>query len=137
MPVKYQSMGPGNLVLGSVGTTIDISAQITEAVLTPSKDAEDNLNTLSGDVVPGDVTYTFALKGTVVQDWSETGINKFCLEHAGETMPFTFEPNNTSGPTLSGNLTIDPIDIGGKVKTKPTAEFEFSLVGKPTWTPGV
>lgn len=135
MPVRSNTMGPGTLSIGEVGTLIEFSCQVTEAVLSPDKDQEDDLNTLCGDTVKGEITYTWSLKGTVVQDWSTTGINKFCHTNAGLSLPFTFTPHTALGPTLSGVLTVDPIDFGGKVKEKPTADFEFSVTGKPVWTP--
>src|SRR5699024_8519932 len=111
MAVKTSKIGPGTLTLGETGTTIDISCQVTEAILSPDKDQDDNLNTLCGDVVPGDIVYTWALKGNLLQDLSPEGINKFCLDNAGVQMPFEFEPVS-GGPTLSGMLVVDPIDIG-------------------------
>lgn len=134
MTVNYGTMGPGTLTIGVSGTLIEISCQITEATLSPDKNEEDALNTLCGDVLAGDVTYTWTLKGTVVQDWSDAGINKYCHDNAGTQQPFSFIPDTADGPTLSGTLTVDPIDFGGKVKTKPTADFEFSVQGKPVWT---
>jgi hypothetical protein len=134
MPVKSNKMGPGTLTIGVSGTLIEISCQITEAVLSPDKDKEDDLTTLCGDTLAGEITYTWNLKGTLVQDWSATGINKYAHDNAGTQQPFTFTPD-AAGPTLSGTLTVDPIDFGGKVKERPTADFEFSVVGKPVWTP--
>lgn len=134
MTINTSTVGPGTLTLGEIGSTIEVACQVSEIMLSPSKDQEDAVNTLCGDSLAGDISYTFALKGTLVQDWSPTGINKFCHTNRGVQVPFTFIPNSVDGPTLTGEVIIDPIDIGGKVKTKPTAEFEFTVVGDPTWT---
>lgn len=137
MAVKYTKVGPGTLTVGEIGSEVDFSCQVTSCTLTADKDQEDNINTLCGDVVPGDITYTWSLTGELVQDLSEDGVNKFTFENAGEQFPFTFEPNSASGPTLSGFLILDPLDIGGEANTKGTAEFEFSVVGKPVWADSV
>lgn len=137
MAVKYTKVGPGTLTVGEIGTTVDFSCQVTECVLTAEKDQEDNINTLCGDVVPGDINYTWQLTGELVQDLSADGVNKFCFENAGEPFPFEFAPNTATGPTMSGTLILDPLDIGGASNTKATAEFEFSVVGKPVWTDNV
>lgn len=134
MAVKYTKVGPGTLTVGEIGTSVDFSCQVTECVLTAEKDQEDNINTLCGDTLAGDITYTWSLTGELVQDLSPEGVNKFCFENAGEEFPFSFSPSNASGPELSGVVILDPLDIGGAANTKATAEFEFSVVGKPVWT---
>lgn len=134
MAVKYTKVGPGTLTVGELGSEVDFSCQVTQCVLSAEKDQEDNLNALCGDVIPGDITYNWQLSGELVQDLSEDGVNKFTFENAGEQFPFVFEPNSLTGPTLSGTLILDPLDIGGAANTKATAEFEFSVVGKPVWT---
>ncbi|MFC9895039.1 hypothetical protein ACFVMC_15245 [Nocardia sp. NPDC127579] len=131
MPVKSYKMGPGTLTLGEVGTLIDISCQITSATLTPDKDKEDDLNTLCGDVVPGEVTYSWALNATIVQDLTTGGINEWSLTHAGEQVPFKFVPNTALEKGYQGVLTVDPLAIGGDVRTRPTSDVEWSLVGQP------
>ncbi|MFW0784505.1 hypothetical protein AAFP35_08270 [Gordonia sp. CPCC 206044] len=133
MPVKYTKVGPGTLKLGAIGSEVDFSFQVIECVLAADKDQEDNITVLSGDTIPGDIAYSWQMKGELVQDLSADGVNKFAFENAGEQVPFAFEPNSASGPSFSGTLIVDPLDIGGKAGTKPTAEFEFSIVGKPTW----
>ncbi|WP_069160079.1 hypothetical protein [Nocardia altamirensis] len=132
MPARSFKMGPGTLTLGATGTLIDISCQITSAVLKPDKDKEDDLRTLCGDVVPGEITYSWTLNATIVQDLSTGGINEWSLTHAGEQQPFKFVPNTLLDRGFQGTLTVDPLSIGGEVKTRPTAEVEWSLVGQPT-----
>lgn len=134
MAVKYTKVGPGTLTIGEIGSEADFSCQVTECVLTADKDQEDNLTVLCGDTVAGDIVYTYSLTGELVQDLSSDGVVKYSHTNAGVELPFTFEPNSVSGPTISGVLIMDPLDIGGAANTKATAEFEFSVVGKPIWT---
>lgn len=137
MPAKSYKMGPGTLTVGEVGsaTGIDISCQVTKGVLKPNKDAEDDLNVLCGDVIPGEVTYTWVLEATVAQDLSAGGINLWALENMGKQLPFKFVPNTELKTGFTGTLTVDPIAIGGDVKTKPTSDLEWSLVGQPVVVP--
>ncbi|WP_024794197.1 hypothetical protein [Tomitella biformata] len=135
MAANSYKMGPGTLTIGETGTLQDMSCQITSAKLSPDKDAEDDLNVLCGDVVPGEVTYTWTLNGTLVQDLSPDGVNLWSLTNAGAQLPFTFTPSTAVGQAFAGIVTVDPLEIGGDVKTKPTADFEWSLVGQPTVTP--
>ncbi|WP_330182822.1 hypothetical protein OHB26_03665 [Nocardia sp. NBC_01503] len=131
MPVASYKMGPGTLTLGDVGTNIDISCQITSATLSPDKNKDDDLNTLCGGVLAGEITYDWTLKATIIQDLSTNGINTWSLTHAGEQVPFKFVPNTVLDKGFQGTLTVDPLAIGGDVKTRPTADVEWSVVGQP------
>ncbi|AWY04759.1 major tail protein [Gordonia phage Emperor] len=132
MPAKTYKLGPGELILGETGGQLDLSCQLTKAQVTWDKDAEDPSHVLCGDTVPGDVTYTAKLAGTVLQDLSADGVVDFTWTNKGEAVAFRFVPSTTAGRTISGLVVIDPIDVGGDVKTKPTSEFEWDVVGEPT-----
>src|SRR5699024_7374506 len=95
----------------------------------------DPIPVLCGSEVPGAIRYKWAMKATILQDWSPEGINKWSLENAGKQMPFTFTPK-TNGPTITGTLVVDPLAIGGDVGTKPTSEVEWTLAGAPQWADG-
>ena len=134
--------GPGRLTFGETGTENDFSCQVAECALNPDKDAEDAIKVLCGGSVPGAVTYTWALAGNFNQDLrtagnpdAESGINIYCLQHAGEEVAFEFTPNSTESPGFSGMVTIDPIAIGGEVGSVAQAEFEFSVTGQPQIIP--
>lgn len=135
MPVKSYKMGPGQLTIGPVGTLIDISCQITNALLEPDFDKEDDLNTLCGDVVPGEETTTWKLSGTAVQDVTDNGIIDWTWTHAGEQQPFKFIPSTAADAEFAGTLVVRPLAVGGDVKTRPTSDFEFPVIGQPTYTP--
>lgn len=131
MAIKSYIVGPGSLVFGAPGSPEEIAAQITSATLTPSTDVGDPLDVLSGEQLPGDRTTTWVLEGTLLQDLSETGITAYTLENAGVNVPFVYIPNNVEARSASGNVIIDPTAIGGEVKARATADFEFSCVGTP------
>lgn len=131
MPAKTYKLGPGELIIGETGSPLNLSCQLTAASVTWDKDAEDPFNVLCGDTVPGDVQYTAKLTGTVLQDLSADGMMDYTWTNKGEAVPFTFTPSTTAGRTVTGTVVVDPLDIGGDVKTKPTSEFEWDCVGEP------
>jgi hypothetical protein len=55
----------------------------------------------------------------------------------GTEQDFTFEPNTDAGTVATGRLVIDPLDFGGDTTGETmTSDFEFTIVGKPTYTFG-
>ncbi|MBF6483844.1 hypothetical protein IU431_06690 [Nocardia otitidiscaviarum] len=135
MPVSSYKMGPGSLILGPVGTELDISCQITKATLEPEFDKEDDLNTLCGDVLPGEETTTWKLSGEAVQDIAEGGLVDWTWANQGTQQPFKFVPSTAAAAEFTGTIVVRPLSVGGDVKTRPTSEFEFPVVGSPVRTP--
>ncbi len=135
MPVKSYKMGPGTLTLGPVGTALDISCQITNAVLEPEFDADDDLPTLCGDTLPGEQKTSWKLSGTAIQDLADGGVIDWTWTNAGSTQPFTFTPSTAAATSFTGSIVVRPLAVGGDVKTRPTSDFEFPVVGDPVMTP--
>lgn len=134
MPAKSYKVGPGTLEFGETGTPTDFSCQFSTIQLDPSKDSEDALKVLCGDSIPGDVAYSWALSGTLVQDLGDQGISLYTLSNAGKTVPFRFIPKSGANG-FSGSVVIDPTRIGGEVGRTATADFEFQVVGQPVVVP--
>lgn len=134
MPAQTESLGPGELSIGEVGSEVDFSCQLTAATLSPSVDQDDDTPVLCGDIVPGDRRYTFELEMSVLQDWRAEGITAFSYEHRGEAVAFQFSPDSASGPTVTGNLMVDPMNLGGEVNQRATADWTLSVVGDPSIT---
>jgi len=133
MPAKVTKLGPGTLTVGSVPT--DFTCQVTAARVEWSADAEDDVETLCGDSVPGARNYSSTLTGTMFNDLGTTpGIVEFSWTNKGTTQPFVFRPSMTSGvKQVVGSLIIDPISVGGdEVGQNMTSDFEWSIVGDPT-----
>ena len=68
---------------------------------------------------------------------SAYAIGIFALSQSapGSEQPFTFTPNNAAETTATGTLVIDPLDFGGDAHGDDlTSDFEFDLVGQPTYT---
>ncbi|KAA1380520.1 hypothetical protein [Aeromicrobium fastidiosum] len=131
MAIKSYIVGPGSLIFGSPGAPDEMAAQITSCTATPSVDIGDVIPVLSGEELPGDREVTWVLEGNFLQDITETGITTYTLENSGQQKPFVYIPNNIEGRSLSGNVVIDPTAIGGDVKARATADFEFSIIGEP------
>lgn len=129
------NLGPGTLTIGAVGTPIDVSCLINNATITATKDQGDSVTKLCGTVVPGSVSYTYNLTGNTDTDITDPA-GLFALSQAspGTQQPFTFTPNTEAGTVATGTLVIDPLDFGGDTTGETmTSDFEFALVGAPTY----
>lgn len=136
MTVNTMTMGPGTLTLGDVGDVKSLSSQVTNVRITPNVDTGDPINVLSGESVPGDRDETWTLAGTLVQDLGAgvagaDSIVEWLFTNAGETMPFTFVPSTAKGRQITGDVTVEAVEIGGDVKSKPTSDFEWQVSGRP------
>lgn len=137
MPPKTVKVGPGTLTIGEVGTPLDFTAQVTSASVVWKKNKEDNTPVLSGEEVDGDVSYTATLKATVFQDLSDEGLVDYTWAHKGEVVPFTFTPSTAAGKAITGNVVVDPLDVGGDVKKKATSDLEWDCSGEPELAAGL
>jgi hypothetical protein len=131
-------LGPGTLSIGETGTAIDVSCLVNNATIAASKDEGDSTTKLCGTVVPGSVTYTYSLSGNVDTDVDDpAGLFALSQTAAGTEQSFTFTPNTEAGTTATGTLVIDPLDFGGDTTGETmTSDFEFSIVGAPTYEIG-
>lgn len=133
MAIKAHKTGPGTFKLGdSPGT--EWGAQVTKITLTPSVDSEDDLHVLSGDVLPGDDTFTWELTATFFQDFDVDGVTDYLFDNRGQVLPFTFQPNNEHERAWTGSIKCRPMEVGGEVRKRNTSDVTFPLVGEPTKT---
>lgn len=133
------NLGPGTLEIGTTGTELDISCYVNNARITSEKSADDDRTMLCGDVLPGAVTYTYSLTGNMDVDVELGAAGFFALSQAepGSQQNFVFTPSTAEGTAASGTLTIDPLDFGADEMGQPlTSDFEFSVVGAPTYAYG-
>lgn len=131
-------LGPGVLQIGATGTEIDVSCLVNNAVIAAEKDQGDSTTKLCGTVKPGAITYTYNLSGNVDTDISDpAGLFALSQAEPGTEQSFTFTPSTEAGTEASGVLIIDPLDFGGdETGEYMTSDFEFALVGAPTYTIG-
>jgi hypothetical protein len=130
-PRSYK-LGPGSLIVGETGTSAEISCQITAASVEFSVDSDDDTPTLCGGTLAGDETETASLTGTIIQDLSDDGVIEYSWLHSGEVLPFVFVPNIDEAKQIAGQLKMRRLNVGGDVKTSPTSDFEWPIVGLPT-----
>jgi hypothetical protein len=111
---------------------------VNNAVISADKDEGDSTTKLCGTVRPGAVSYTYSLGGNMDTDVAEAaGFFALSQDHAGEQMAFEFTPNTDAGTVATGSLVVDPLDFGGDTTGETmTSDFEFSIVGKPSYAYG-
>ncbi len=131
MPAKVFKLGPGTLKLGPTATALDISCQLTNAVLTPDKDTEDPVTVLCGDTIPGASTYQWKLTGTALVDLSTGGMVEYTWTNQNQVAAFEYVPNTDAGATFTGQVVIDPLAVGGDSGKNMAQDFEWSCVGTP------
>ena len=126
-------LGPGTLEIGTIGTEVDVSCLINNAVLSAEKEEGDSTTKLCGTVRPGAVTYTYSLSGNTDIDVNDPA-GLFALSHSakGTEQSFVFTPNTEAATSATGTLIIDPLDLGGDTTGETmTSDFEFTVVGDP------
>jgi hypothetical protein len=131
MTVKSNTLGPGTFSIGSVGTPLDLTAQVTNLRVEFSEDVEDSVPTLSGETLEGEASYPATLTGTLVQDLTEEGMFDYTWSNKGTIVPFTFTPSTAAGRTVTGSCRVAPLNLGGDVKVKNTTDFTWSIIGDP------
>lgn len=132
---KKHTLGPGTLVFGNVGTTLDISCQVTEIKISAEGDSEDPEMTLCGDSVVGNRSYNWTMNITAFQDIEKDGMIDWSWKYAGTEVPFKFVPDAATSAAVTGKVVVDPIEIGGTVNQKNKSEAEWAIAGAPSFTP--
>lgn len=136
LPTTTTKLGPGTLEIGTVGSEIDVSCLVNNATIAADKDEGDATTKLCGDVRAGSVSYTYALSGNMDTDVADdAGFFALTQSAPGTEQTFTFTPNTVAGTSATGTLVIDPLDFGADESGADlTSDFEFTIVGKPTYT---
>ncbi|MGO2659588.1 hypothetical protein [Mycetocola reblochoni] len=129
-----RTLGPGSLSIGPAATPRQFAADTTATTLSPDTDGGDNTNYLDGHTEVGEDTTTWNLGGTISEDYDAAGLQVWAAQNAGTEQPFVWVPNDLGALTISGVVKIRPIGFGGDVKAKNTQDFEFPLVGDPTFS---
>lgn len=137
MAVESHKLGPGTLSLGETGSAREFGAACRNARVVPSASEGDTLVVLSGDETSDEGTETWTLEGTVLQAYDATTLLAWCAEHSGEDVPFTFKPNSDQVLEVTGTCKVRAVAVGGDVNTRATSDFNFKVIGKPTFDTGV
>lgn len=134
MAIKSSKLGPGALTFGEVASPTEFGSQLRSCSLTPETEEEDPIAVLSGEELAGDEEYTWVLGGAILDDYTAGSLAEWANENKGTELPFEFIPNADTGMlSVKGTAKIRPIAIGGDVKTRNENDFEFKVVGQPTF----
>ena len=131
MPIKSYKIQEGTLQLGTVGTSIDATAQVEEGTVSWSEDVEDSRPTLSGEELAGEAKYSATLSLKLIQDLEDGGLVDFTWDNKGVIVPFEFTPATATGRVITGSVRIAPMDVGGAVTTRPSSDVEWACIGDP------
>ncbi len=126
-------LGPGSLAIGEVGTTRQFAGDITKVNLNATTNSEDDTPLLDGTNESGADTYAYTLTGTIMDKYTLDSLTVWCETNKGTELPFVFTPSNDGELEVSGTVKIRPVGLGGDVKKKNTNDFEFPLIGDPTY----
>jgi len=134
--------GPGTLTIGETATVIDVSCLVNGAVISSEKDEGDSRTALCGTVRAGTTDYSWSISGNMDIDPEDPdGIFMLSATAYGTELPFVFTPNTVGQVTATGILVLDPLDFGNgdddAYGSPMTSDFEFSLVGPPTYSPTI
>lgn len=136
MSITESRLKQGALVLDVGGEGMaKFATQATNVVISPStKQDGEPLEVLDGNKTTAASTTEWTLKAKAIQDFTDpAGLQAYSWEHDGETVPFTWTPTQ-GGPVFSGNVTIQPLDVGGDVNKRIDVDVEWPLTGKPDWS---
>lgn len=126
MTTKIRTLGPGVLKSTDPTAARDLSADVTKVMLNPSNSSDDAVNFLDGSSEVNTTT-SWTLDATVMDDYTLGGINQWCLDHAGQTIPMRFVPTSDGETAYRFDATVTPIGIGGDVKSKPTQDLSWPI----------
>ena len=129
-----QSLGPGTLKFGIVGSEIEFSSRVLKAEYSPELKKESAVEMLDGSVHQPEGTWEGKISGEFYQEYGSQSLISWCMKHAGEFVPFEFRPRNDSPMVFKGKCVISPVKVGGDPKKENTTSFEFECVGKPELT---
>jgi hypothetical protein len=129
-------LGPGTLHIGVTGTEIDVSCLVNNAVISADKNQGDSTTKLCGTVRVGATTYDYSLSGNMDTDLADAaGFFALSQTKPGQELAYEYTPSTEAATVAAGTLIVDPLDFGGDTTGETmTSDFEFSLVGAPTYT---
>jgi len=119
--------------------TDDFAKAVATAKITPTSGQSEfkGLKPSAVFTFPQATLYTLEL--TYAQDWSsENSLSRYLFDHKGEVVPFTLNPDDTTGivpavgsTSWSGDVALTSGDIGGDVDSVATTTVTLGIVGEP------
>jgi hypothetical protein len=134
MPFTDTRLGPGTLQLGTAPGT-EYGFQVSALTLTPAVDSTDGTPTLAVPAPAPETKTSYTLDGTAINDFADAaGLQRYCYDQDGQTVPFTWTSNTTDGTTCAGEVVVRAFPMGGNVGEQLTTDFSWPCVGKPVFT---
>lgn len=137
MTVTEARVKSGTLTLkagtGGTAVTYQAACQATNVRIVPGTENnnDQSIEVLCGDILSGASASKPAdtLNIGSIQDFTDpAGFQAFTWAHRGETVEFVWKPNATAGE-WHGTATIAlPIEVGGDVNTRLTADVSWPIV---------
>lgn len=128
MTIQSYKLGPGTLKFG-VGLATDASCQVKSCKVTCTEnvDTEDTVDVLCGEQLIGDesITRTWSLEATIIQDLAAAGFVDWSWTNKGTEQGFEFIPNTVGARKVTGTIVVNPLDVGGDAKTRPTSDLKW------------
>lgn len=118
----------------------DFAAAVSTAALTPSAGTTDFKGLKVSAVFTFPQATTWTLELTFAQDWgSATSLSRYLFDHAGESVPFVLNPDDTAtagvgSTSWAGTVAIAPGAVGGDVDSVAVATVSLGIVGAPVPT---
>lgn len=135
MTINSYKVGPGTFTLGS--GPLDVSAQVTalQVAASESVESEDDVNVLSGEILEGEdvASLDYTVSGTLLQDLAASAVVDYSWQNAGDEVAFKYVPSTAADRAVAGTLRLVPITIGGTAKQRATSDFEWAIIGTPTF----
>lgn len=132
MPITDSRLKNGTLTINAVA----FATQATNVRLVPKTNSQgDTLEVLSGDTVTPDETVDWTLEIVAVQDFTdEAGLINFAMANAGDIHAYSWAPSGATGPTYTGTVKVQPIEVGGEVNSRNTTTASWACQEAPTTT---
>ena len=134
MPLVDSRLGPGTITFGAV----DYSYQASNVRIVPTVDETDGTKTLAEPKPAPLAELTWALEGTVIQDFdAAAGFVNWAMDNALTEVDFVFVPATATTVSYAGTVQVRPVEIGGDAGVQVTTDFSMPLIGEPTRTDAV
>ena len=125
MTVQSHKLGPGLLTFGTAGTAKEFGAAVTNTVLEPSASGGEVLKVLSGDELVDEGEETWVLKGSILQSYDAASLLKWCFDNSGTTLPFVFTPRADEDLSVTGDVLVRAVAVGGDINARAKSDFSF------------
>lgn len=136
MTIYKPLVGPGRMTLidPDTGLATEFSHQCTSITIEPSSEVGDTISVLCGEEEAGDTTESATISATLYQDRRLDGLVVWTWTNRQKRFELVVVFNDSDGVEWRGDVTVQPLTVGGDVKASGTSDLEWSYIGMPTPT---